>query len=197
MARKKTKTRPKKPKTTPTEVYQIKVTLNDSKPPIWRRVQVAADITLAKLHDVMQVAMGWHNCHLHQFTDGEQYYGEPDPQWDMDVINERKVKLNEVLARPKSRFTYEYDFGDGWNHSLLLEKVLPGEPGQHYPMCVTGKRACPPEDCGGMWGYYEMLEVIADPSHEEHEEMLEWLGEGFDPEAFDLESVNKYLARFS
>lgn len=174
-------------------VHQLKITLKDSKPPIWRRVQVASDISLAKLHAVIQVAMGWSNSHLHQFIVGETYYGQPDPEWDWEVKSERTGRLSQVAPAPKDRFTYEYDFGDGWEHEVLVEEVLPAKAGMRYPVCLAGKRACPPGDCGGIWGYAEFLKAIRDRTHPDHEEMLDWIGGEFEPEAFDLPAVNREL----
>jgi hypothetical protein len=172
-------------------IYQIKVTLKDSKPPIWRRLQVAGDTTLYGLHLILQEAMGWENYHLHQFIVGRTYFGEPDP--DFDAEDDSNVKLGQIVQREKQKFTYEYDFGDDWLHEILLEKILPPEPGVRYPVCLKGKRACPPEDCGGVWGYDDLLETIKDPGNEEYEEMMDWLGGEFDPEAFDLDSINQRL----
>ncbi len=176
---------------TPERIYQLKITLDGSKPPIWRRVEVADTITLAKLHTIVQAAMGWYDSHLHQFSVGAEYYGVPHPE--MDVRDERRLKLNQALTAPQQKIRYEYDFGDSWLHDIVLEKVLDPEPGVSYPRCTAGKRACPPEDCGGVWGYAELLETISDPQHPEHEEMREWLDEDFDPEAFDLDEVNAAL----
>jgi hypothetical protein len=188
------------PKKQPAEaqIYQLKITLKHSKPPIWRRVQVPSDINLEKLHWVIQEAMGWTNSHLHQFVHRGTYYGVPDPDDFMgfsETKNEKTTKLNHLVSRPKAKFMYEYDFGDSWEHDVVLEKILSPEPGVQYPVCITGKRACPPEDCGGIWGYDNFLEAIQNPKHPEHEEMLEWIGESFDPEAFDLEAVNRALRR--
>lgn len=176
-----------------TELYQIKVTLRGSKPPIWRRLLVSSDITLRKLHQIIQAAVGWWDYHLHQFIIGGQYYGEPHPDYDgwVDMRDERRIKLKQIP--PGEKFIYEYDFGDGWEHEVLVEKALLSEPGQAYPVCIKGKRACPPEDVGGIWGYADFLEAIGDPTHEEHEEYLEWVGGEFDPEAFDLEEINEAL----
>jgi hypothetical protein len=178
------------------DIYQIKVTLRDSKPPIWRRIQVPSDINLGKLHRILQVVMGWTDSHLHQFIVGETYYGEPDPDYramGMEMRDEKRVKLNQLVRGEKSRLRYEYDFGDSWEHELLVEKILPPEPGVRYPLCLKGKGACPPEDVGGVWGYDSFLEAIADPKHPEHDDMLEWVGGEFDPEAFDLDEVNEAL----
>jgi hypothetical protein len=177
----------------PSRVYQLKITLKGSKPPIWRRVEVADDITLAKLHHIIQAAMGWTDSHLHMFSFGRVSYGVPDPGYDEDVRDERRYKLSQLLVAPKEKLFYEYDFGDSWTHEVLLEKVLPPEPGATYPRCTAGKRACPPEDCGGVWGYAEFVEAIADPEHEQHEELLAWVGGEFDPEQFDVGEANAAL----
>jgi hypothetical protein len=167
-------------------IYQLKITLRDTKPPVWRRVQVQ-DCTLGRLHDVIQTCMGWTNSHLHAFEVGGEQYSEPDPDGMMETEDERKVKLSQVVARGFKKFAYTYDFGDNWDHTVEVEKTLEAEPGVRYPRCVDGKRACPPEDCGGPWGYADFLKAIRDPKHPEHEDMLEWAGDGFDPEEFDVE----------
>ena len=175
--------------------YQIKVTLDDSKPPIWRRILVPINITLGKLHHILQVVMGWADYHLHQFIVGRMYYGEPHPDYDdyLDMHDEQDVTLRQIVPGEGFKFRYEYDFGDSWLHQVLVEKIVPPEPGQHYPLCIKGRRACPPEDVGGVWGYYGFLEAIQDPDHPEHEEYLEWVGGEFDPAAFDLDEVNEVL----
>ncbi len=169
------------------------MTLAGSKPPIWRRVLVPADISMAKLHQILQIVMGWTNSHLHQFDVGGTLIGVPDPDFGMPVRNERTVKLSQCVRGEKSKFTYAYDFGDSWEHAILVEKVLTAEPGARYPVCVAGKRACPPEDCGGVWGYADLLVAIRDTTHSEHDELLEWIGGHFDPEAFDLAAINQKL----
>jgi len=179
----------------PTSIYQIKVTLNDSKPPIWRRILAPDTITLHQLHTILQTVMGWADYHLHMFTINGQIYGNPedDEFGHMGTKNESRFKLNQLVGREGFKFRYEYDFGDGWLHDLVVEKILPAEEGMRYPVCVTGKRACPPEDSGGIWGYEEMLEAIANRKHPEHDRYLEWIGENFDPERFDLNEVNESL----
>ncbi|MGB8719543.1 MAG: plasmid pRiA4b ORF-3 family protein [Desulfobacterales bacterium] len=182
---------PKKPKKT----YQLKVSLKGAKPPIWRRFMVDGAITLAELHDVLQIVMGWSDSHLHQFTVNGAAYGIPDPEFDSEgVRDERKVGLAQVLQDEKDAIIYEYDFGDGWTHKIALEKILPFDAKATLPACIKAKGACPPEDVGGLWGYYELLETLKDPKHPEHEENKEWVGEDFDPDAFDLEEVNAQLA---
>jgi len=176
------------------DIYQIKVTLKHSKPPIWRRIQVRGDTRLDKLHYILQATMGWWNAHLHQFIVGNNTcYGEPHPDYGFDMRDERKVKLNQIAPGEKSKFVYEYDFGDSWEHVILVEKVLPPEKGVQYPRCIKGKRACPPEDVGGVWGYDDFVAAVKDPKHPEHDDMLEWWGDDFDPEAFDLDEVNEAL----
>ncbi|MGH9866979.1 MAG: plasmid pRiA4b ORF-3 family protein [Candidatus Polarisedimenticolia bacterium] len=175
------------------QLYKLKVTLQDSRPPIWRRFEVPADVTLFKLHQILQLVMGWTDSHLHQFRRGETLYGESDPEFGIRRRNEKRVRLAEVLLKPKDRMVYEYDFGDGWQHDIVLEDTPSPEPRVRYPRVLAGKRACPPEDIGGMWGFYGFLEAIRDPKHPEHEEMLEWWGSDFNPEEFDVEEVNLVL----
>jgi len=186
---------PKKTTKPPDQVYELEIRLLDIEPPIWRRFAVPSDISLAALHQVVQVVMGWWESHLHQFIINGDYYGEPDSDWgsDDEVVDEHRVKLRDVVERRGQKFIYEYDFGDGWEHELKVVKIGPPEPGARYPLCLAGQRNCPPEDCGGSWGYEHLLNVIADPNHEEHEDMMEWLGGGFDPERFDLAGVNERL----
>ena len=174
-------------------IYQLKVTLDDIEPPIWRRLLVPAGMTLGDLHIAIQVAMGWTDSHLHRFEGGGRGYGRPDHEDEASVRDERRVLLRDVLG-PRGSLVYEYDFGDSWHHLIRAEAVLAREKGGTYPRCSEGARACPPEDCGGAWGYQEMLEAIADSKHERHDEMLEWIGGGFDPEAFDLDGINKRMA---
>jgi len=181
-------------------IYVVKVTLLGSKPPIWRRVGVPPDITLAKLHDVLQVVMGWEDCHLHMFTSRDQQrYGTIDGEagagWDDDLHDETKARLRDLLHKPKDRCVYEYDFGDSWEHRLELEKAVGPEAGVRYPACLAGKRACPPEDCGGVWGYANMLHALADPEHPEHADRREWIGGKFDAEALNLEKISAALRR--
>lgn len=175
------------------EIYRIKVTLRSVKPPIWRRLLVPADMTLEQLHQVLQIAMGWDNYHLHEFSIGPERFGVPDPE-DRDTINEKKVRLAGVLGGVGAKALYSYDFGDGWEHTIAVEKVMAPEPGQAYPVCVAGKRRCPPEDCGGASGYFDLLDAIKDPKHEEHESLLEWVGGVIDPEDFSIDHVNARLA---
>lgn len=173
-------------------VYQLKATIVETKPPVWRRVVVAEDITLSGLHDVLQAAFGWWDCHLHEFEIRGVRYGVDDGEDWQPPKDERRARLRDVLKEVSS-FLYVYDFGDYWRHRVVVEKVFPAEPGARYPSCTGGRRACPPEDCGGSWGYHELLAAIKDPDHEEHESMLEWAGGEFDPEAFDVADVQHRL----
>ena len=175
-------------------IYQLKITLQDIKPPVWRRVQVK-DCTLAKLHGIIQTCLGWSISHLHAFEVGGEQFGEPDPDGMMETEDERKAKLSRVVAQGFKKFSYTYDFGDNWDHTIQVEKVLDAEAGVRYPRCTAGKRACPPEDCGGAWGYHDFLEAIQNPKHERHEDLLEWVGGEFDPEKLDIEAVNEKLRR--
>lgn len=186
-------------------IYQLKITLDDSKPPIWRRVLVRANMKLHRLHNVLQITMGWTDSHLHQFIvkSGANivYYGMPDPDfmpgWGSETLNEKRFVISDLLSAPKQKMKYEYDFGDGWSHQIVLEKILPPDASFKHPVCVAGANACPPEDCGGVWGYYDhFLEAINDPNHEEHQSMKDWIGrDKWDASEFDLAEVNACLKR--
>jgi hypothetical protein len=169
-----------------TGAFQLKVTLAETKPPIWRRVLVPTDITLDRLHEVIQAAFGWWNYHVHEFEIGRVRYGpvDLDDDWNPPK-DERKVRLDQI-ASPGTRLRYTYDFGDDWRHTIEVEKAVDADTSATLPTLIDGRRACPPEDCGGPWAYTELLTVLADPNHPEHAERLEWLGGPFDPERFDL-----------
>lgn len=177
-------------------VYQFKITLEGIKPPIWRRIQVPKTYTFWDLHVAIQDAMGWLDYHLHEFeivdpsTGLMVNIGIPDEEFDRDVLPGWKQKIADYFSMENPKAVYIYDFGDYWEHKIQLEKILPREKGVNYPVCIKGKRACPPEDCGGVWGYEELLEALKKPAHERHEELLEWLGEDFDPEHFDVNEVS-------
>jgi hypothetical protein len=180
----------------PKLTYQLKISLKGAKPPIWRRVLVPSDIRLDLLHLVIQGTMGWFDCHLHQFDAKGVYFGVPTDDFGggFDIEDETMVKLHDLLHREKQSMNYEYDFGDGWVHKITLEQVLPYDKAQTLPVCIKGKRACPPEDCGGVWGYEALLKVLADPADPEHESMLEWVGGPFDAEEFDVRAANFALS---
>lgn len=172
------------------QTFQIKVSLRDVRPPIWRRLLVPSDILLPKLHQVLQAAMGWHDSHLHLFRVGNDCYAPPG-DWEPLGRDSRGVALADLAPRRGARLVYEYDFGDGWTHDIVVESVSP-EPCDG-PRCTGGRRRCPPEDCGGPWGYAEFMEAIADQSHERHDELREWCGDSFDHAEFDVESANASL----
>lgn len=180
------------------QVYQFKITLRDISPPIWRRIQVPQTYTFWDLHVAIQDAMGWLDYHLHQFemidpsTGMRVEIGIPEDEsgwYEGQILPGWKEKIAAYFTPENRLAVYTYDFGDDWKHSVTLEEILPRNKSVNYPACIDGKRARPPEDCGGTWGYEELLEIINDPDHEEYEEMLEWLGGGYDPEHFDLKEV--------
>jgi hypothetical protein len=170
----------------PASVYQLKITLQGIKPPVWRRVLVDAGSHLDHVHEVIQAAFGWWSYHLHEFEIAGKQYGVPDPDddWGTPTIDEGFIRLDDV-ATEGSSFVYLYDFGDGWDHRIVVEKVFPATSDIVVPSCIGGRRACPPEDCGGPGGYGHLLEILADPTHPDHRERTEWIGSPFDPDAFD------------
>jgi hypothetical protein len=178
-------------------VYQLKVSLRDIQPPIWRRIQVWDNTKLPRLHRIIQLLFNWEDYHLHDFVAGRRVYSVPDAD---DAFNERKVMdeqavpINRLAQRVGDTFDYLYDFGDDWRHEILLEAILLAEPGAFYPRCIAGARNGPPEDAGGTGGYANYLEALADLNHDEHENMLAWRGP-FDSEAFSVDSVNASLKR--
>lgn len=181
------------------QVYQFKITLKGIKPPIWRRIQVPETYTFWDLHIAIQDAMGWVDYHLHEFeivnpsTGEKARIGDPNEESGFlgkKILSEQKQKIADWFSMENKVAEYTYDFGDDWKHKIRLEKILPRDKNIDYPICINGKRACPPEDCGGVWGYEEFLEALKDPKHEEHKEMLEWIGGEFDPEDFDVDEVS-------
>ena len=177
--------------TAPT-VYQLKVTLIDSQPPIWRRVQVESGVTLDRLHHTLQVVMGWTDSHMHGFRVPQRAQSRARQRLlPIESAEEKATRLGDLLRRPKDWCIYDYDFGDGWEHQLLLEKALARSPSERYPTVLAGRGACPPEDVGGVPGYYHFLQVLNDPNHPEHEDMLEWAGGSFDPTAFNAYEINR------
>ncbi len=180
------------------QVYQFKITLEDTKPPIWRRILVPETYTFWDLHVAIQDVMDWVDYHLHLFevvdpsTRIKAEIGIPVEEFEeyKETLPGWKEKIADWFTMENRKADYVYDFGDNWAHKIELEKIIPREKGVKYPLCVKGKRACPPEDCGGVWGYEEFLVAIKDPEHEEHEEMLEWIGGEFDPEHFDVKEIS-------
>ena len=181
----------------PAKVYQLKVTLIETDPPIWRRLRVPGDTTLARLDRIIQTAMGWTNSHLHTFTAGGVLYADPSPEWEIPVKDERRVLLDRIASEEGEAFVYEYDLGDAWRHQVLVEEVRVGSGGAERPVCLSCARACPPEDCGGVQGYYQTLEILRNPRHREYQDTKTWIesmtGGPFDPDAFDVEAVNGAL----
>ena len=182
-------------------LYQFKITLLESQPPIWRRIQIR-NCTLDKLHERIQTAMGWRNCHLHQFKINGERHGDPElidggHEEHFECVDSTQIQISDLVPKGGERFLfgYEYDFGDSWHHEILFEGCLQSKRGVPYPICVEGERACPPEDVGGIGGYYRFLKAIADPKHKQHEEMLEWIDGRFDPEKFDAEKATKKMRR--
>jgi hypothetical protein len=175
-----------------TASYQLKVTLRHSTPPIWRRLVVSGDILLSELHHVLQISMGWFHSHLHDFRDRRNRYG--DPKSLQAVIDESETSLCQVAPRKGSRFVYTYDFGDTWEHEVLVEKI-DRDTVSTLPRCLGGRNACPPEDCGGVFGYLNLLESLADRNHPNHDEAREWVDEDFDPKRFDVAAVNSLLMK--
>ncbi len=172
-------------------IYQLKISLEHIEPPVWRRVQTD-DCTLDELHDIIQIAMGWQDEHMFAFVIDDEQYGDLERGDEFDH-DSRSVRLSDLAQQGHTRFRYDYDFGDEWKHVIEIEKTLPAEEGGYYPRCVKGERACPPEDCGGSRGYPYFLEKLQDPEHEEHDDAVEWIGEDFNPEAFDLNRTNDDL----
>jgi hypothetical protein len=177
------------------KIVQLKITLQETAPPIWRRIQVPEDLNLLQLHLLVQLAMGWTNSHLHEFTiQGQRYGTRFEDSWEPENIDlEEEYTLGEVLPSRGEIFQYLYDFGDGWDHKIEVEEILPRAAALTYPRCLAGARACPPEDVGGTFRYEDFLEVLQDPDDPEYEAYKTWVGGSFDPEDFDLQAVNQTL----
>jgi hypothetical protein len=182
-------------------VLQLRIALERHEPEIWRRVLVPADVPLDRLHLILQAAMGWTNTHMHQFRIGGADYGShlddeddwPDDELD-DELDEVEFSLADLVG-VGDRFAYEYDFGDAWEHEVVVEKATTVQPVLKFAVCLDGANACPPEDCGGSAGYTDLLAVLADPRHAEHEDASAWVGAGFDPGSIELAAVNAALQR--
>ncbi len=188
---------PPKAARSPDAVYQLKITLKDSEPPIWRRVLAPGRLSLFMLHQALQAAMGWTDSHLHQFSIHGGNYSIPGENDIEPVIDERRHRLWKTVPMEGMRFSYEYDFGDRWDHLIEVEEIKPPDAGFQKASCIGGARACPPEDIGGVWGYALLLQAMADPSHEELKPYEGWIDERFDPEAFDIHSVNRELSKLN
>ena len=180
-----------------TRIYQLRIALPYITPAIWRRVEIPGAMTFDDLHGAIQTAMGWEDYHLWTFYVGKIEISPAPEQFDLpgepDAQSADSTTVDEMLAGRRVKFRYVYDMGDDWSHEIKVEKVVAPEPNVAYPRCTGGARACPPEDCGGFPGYFHLLEAIGDPKHPEHEEMLDWVGEEWDPEAFNIDAVNTRL----
>jgi hypothetical protein len=173
-------------------IAKLKVTLQGIEPPVWRLLLIPANMTLFDLHNVIQTVMPWTDNHLHEFNVAGERFG--DPSRSGKVVSDARLTLAGVRNKGARRFSYTYDFGDSWEHLIVIEGTVPRVEGQHYPACIAGECACPPEDCGGTYGYADLLEAWADPTHPDHERMAEWLDDDFDPEAFSVADIDARLA---
>ena len=179
------------------DIIQLKITLQWTKPPIWRRVLVDKKTTFFELHHIIQIAMGWDNYHLYEFTMDNYRIGETSEEFDVfgneKLVDASTVTIDSIIIDTKEKFNYEYDFGDGWRHQIVVEKFLPRDSSTSYPICIDGKLNCPPEDCGGVVGFYQLLDTIEDKKHPGHKEVLEWLGGHYEAVHFDKDEVNDEL----
>ncbi len=178
-------------------IYQLKVTLEGTKPAIWRRILVPSDIKLDTLHLAIQISMGWNNAHLHQFFNRElEFYGPRELATDTEVKDESQFQLAQLLGAEHDCIRYEYDFGDGWIHLIILEKILPAGSQKKLPYCSVSKYACPPEDCGGIWAYATIRKILADPEHKDYAKTIRYLDDGFDPSHVNRRSINQSLFKY-
>lgn len=180
------------------KIYQVRITLKGSNPRIWRRLLVPSDLSLNDFHKVIQTSMGWTNSHLHQFVKNKTFYTVRSPEaedfwYESNNVDYKGMVVSDLLKAENENIIYEYDFGDSWMHDVLLEKILPYDQKHQQPVCLDGAMNFPPEDVGGLPGFYQMLEALQDPQHEDYEEYMEWLGEIYDPEYFDREEINELL----
>jgi hypothetical protein len=179
------------------QILSLKITLDKTNPDIWRRVLVSAALKFFDLHHIIQICMGWKNSHLFEFQVGDYKIGYIDPnEMEDDLANAGEVPLDLLLTKEGLTFTYLYDFGDYWKHTVEVEKILTKDEGKHYPVCTDGQLACPPEDCGGVPGFYTNLKILKDPKHPQYKSLKQWLGRGYNPEKFDINKVNKELPKF-
>lgn len=177
-----------------TQILQFKITLTGSSPSIWRRFWIESDLTFYDLHHVVQLVMGWTNSHLYQFIyERHSAIGNPELLESDDVADDKDTFVEVIFDSAGAEVVYEYDFGDGWKHILELEKVLEKKPSQQYPFCLEGEQSCPPEDCGGIPGFYEMMKVLKNKKHPRHKETKEWIGGGYEAGVFDMKAVNNKL----
>ncbi|MDB5973074.1 MAG: plasmid pRiA4b family protein [Hydrocarboniphaga sp.] len=186
--------------------HHLKIVLKNTDPSIWRELAVPSDLRLDRLHDVIQIVMGWEDDHLHEFSNGvrgpgELRFGIQDDEFDDGLgpalRDEKKGILSDFAPRKGSKFRYWYDFGDDWVHEITVKAIGAAEPGAPEAVCLKAAGACPPEDCGGPWGYMNLLTVLADPAHEEYEELREWVGSNWDPQRYDIVAANKALTKLA
>lgn len=177
------------------QIFQFRMSLVEIQPRVWRRFQVPADYTLARLHKVIQAVMDWQDYHLHEFTINGRAYGDPEVDEEDRLLDDRSVRLRDLDLAVGDCVEYVYDFGDNWRHILELEDVAPPAAEAVYPLCVGGQFSTPPEDVGGVSGYEQFIEALSDPSHEEHEDMKTWVGRPFDPMAFSIDEANERLRK--
>jgi len=175
------------------QIYQLTITLTGSDPKIWRTILVHEETLLVDLHRIIQTTMGWTNSHLHMFKAKKNEYA-PEEFGIEEAKNSREIPLHKILNKVNQHINYEYDFGDSWEHDIVLDKIME-ESNNHIPCCIDGKMQCPPEDCGGIWGYPNLLKIIADPKHKDYKEMKAWLGKNFQPEYFNIPAINKLLKK--
>lgn len=184
------------------DIARLRIDLDEVRPRVWRRVEVPVDIGLDDLHLVIQAVMGWEDAHLYEFRRGRTVYGYgiPDPEWDIpgsDPLPAEEARLRDLLGRRAKVFTYAYDFGDDWRHTVRVEARTPAAPDTPYPRFLGGEGRCPPEDIGGPWGYAEFLAAIADPAHERHDEFLDWCGGAFDPTDIGEAAIRQELGKLA
>ncbi len=179
------------------KIYQIRISLMGSKPKIWRRILIQSDMLLSDFHKVIQTTMGWLNCHLHKFSKNETFFIKKDFDDDFDFfdygIDYTGLRISDLLKKEKEKIIYEYDFGDFWTHKIVLQKILLKDDKKQYPICLSGKRNCPPEDAGGIWRYENILEILKQTKHKEYKELIEWIDADFDPEFFNKKEINEML----
>ena len=183
--------------------FQLKISLDYTTPPVWRRILVNENTTMYELHHIIQITMGWDNYHLWAFRKGREIhigipndeFEEMETMWGSSpkTIDAKTVKLCDFFTKEKETLKYEYDFGDSWYHTITLEKIITNDTINLFPKCLAGKLNCPPEDCGSIPGYYNIIELMKQPKHKEYKEMVEWLGEPYDSEKFDIEFINENL----
>lgn len=174
-------------------IHTLKVTLREVKPPVWRRIEVPSELRLSELAPILEAAMGWLGSHLHMYDAEGTIYDMHHPELEPLGLDESDYSLDQLLPNVGMKMRWEYDFGDGWEHNLLVEAISLRKSKAGYPVCLAGRRSCPPEDCGGPWGYQNMLEALADPHHSDHDVMVEWAPLDFDPGRFNIDETTEAM----